>query len=510
VIRRFVSLGMVALLLTSLPAVGRGATMQRDQCSGPSGVSSSLHTFDFRQLDLRTALYAIGVAENKSVVLDDKVPATDLRGMCLVNTTTDQAYNALFAAFDLASKMLAANIRLIGPADKMAVGSVVPDVAVVPLHGDPSGAIEFAHMLQQMVPGTLVSTDRVAGTMTILGGHDAVARARDLALRSSSVTERPDQSFTTNSIHVLSVKPSDLVGPVRKALGNFSSPNSVTDVDVGNVIVVAGAPDFVARASQIVNALDQPAEIARLDILVVAFTPQNDSVNKGLLFGGFDVQGNPTPGAALIPFTSGTAIKINATLNELQSAGVAFVLSRGSLYAQNNTQAMVSGITTYPFIQTTTGFQTTQTVQTFDTGATVKLTPTIRADSITVDLDATYATLVQFSSNGLPVISKNENKGIVPLKYDEALVISGFFTDISTDTLTKLPILGDLKLIGGLFRNRQGSRIREQVAFVVTPHRGWQPVDAFTNPAQGISDTQGLQRTFQLKLPLFPANPGGH
>jgi type II secretory pathway component GspD/PulD (secretin) len=297
---------------------------------------------------------------------------------------------------------------------------------------------------------------------------------------------------------------------VRKALGNFTSPNSVTDVDVGNVIVVAGSPDFVARASQIVNALDQPAEIARLDILVVAFTPQNDAVNKGLLFGGFDVAGNPTPGAALIPFTSGTAIHINATLNELQSAGIAFVLSRGSLYAQNNTQAMVSGVTTYPFIETTTGFQTTQTVQTFDTGATVKLTPTIRADSITVDLDATYATLVQFSSNGLPVISKNENKGIVPLKYDEALVISGFFTDISTETLTKLPILGDLKLIGGLFRNRQGSRIREQVAFVVTPHRGWQPVDAFTNPAQGISDTQGLQRTFQLKLPLFPANPGGH
>jgi type IV pilus assembly protein PilQ len=171
---------------------------------------------------------------------------------------------------------------------------------------------------------------------------------------------------------------------------------------------------------------------------------------------------------------------------------------------------MVSGVTTYPFIETTTGFQTTQTVQTFDTGATVKLTPTIRADSITVDLDAKYSTLVQFNSNGLPIISSNENKAIVPLKYDEALVISGFFTDISSDTLTKLPILGDLKLIGGLFRNRQGSRIREEVAFVVTPHRGWQPVDAFSNPSQGISDTPGLERTFKLQLPKMPAGAGSH
>jgi type II secretory pathway component GspD/PulD (secretin) len=500
---------MAALLLTIVPAVGRGATTQRDQCSAPPKMLSSQHTFDFRQLDLRTALYAIGASENRSVVLDDKVPATELRGMCLVSATADDAYQALFSAFGLSSKIIAGNIRLIGPADKMAVGNVVPDVAVVPLHGDPSAADEFGHMLQQMVPGTLVSTDRIAGTMTILGGHDAVERARDLAERSS-VSGRPDQSFTTKSIHVLSVKPSDLIASVKKALGAVSSPNSVTDVDAGNVIVAAGSPEFVGRASQIINALDQPAEIARFDILVVAFTPQNDSVNKGLQFGGFDLQGNPTPGAAIIPFTSGTAFKINATLNEMETAGAAFVLSRGALYAQNNTQAMVSGVTTYPFIETTTGFQTTQTVQTFDTGATVKLTPTIRADSITVDLDAKYSTLVQFNSNGLPIISSNENKAIVPLKYDEALVISGFFTDISSDTLTKLPILGDLKLIGGLFRNRQGSRIREEVAFVVTPHRGWQPVDAFSNPSQGISDTPGLERTFKLQLPKMPAGAGSH
>jgi type IV pilus assembly protein PilQ len=48
-------------------------------------------------------------------------------------------------------------------------------------------------------------------------------------------------------------------------------------------------------------------------------------------------------------------------------------------------------------------------------------------------------------------------------------VLGGLFQDVDAETITKLPILGDLPVLGGFFRNRQATHNRNEVVFFITP-----------------------------------------
>ena len=77
------------------------------------------------------------------------------------------------------------------------------------------------------------------------------------------------------------------------------------------------------------------------------------------------------------------------------------------------------------------------------------------------------------SSDGVPVfnIDKRElvAKGI-RLRDKQTLVVSGVMSERQTESVTKWPILGDLPLIGSLFRGSSSARTKEELVIVVTPY----------------------------------------
>mgnify|MGYP001595756075 CR=1 FL=1 len=62
-------------------------------------------------------------------------------------------------------------------------------------------------------------------------------------------------------------------------------------------------------------------------------------------------------------------------------------------------------------------------------------------------------------------------KSIVRVKDGETVVVGGLIRNKKTQTITKLPILGDLPLLGGLFRHKSidPDKERELIIFI-TPH----------------------------------------
>jgi len=212
--------------------------------------------------------------------------------------------------------------------------------------------------------------------------------------------------------------------------------------------------------------------------------------------------GTATAGSYQTVITRGTSVQINATLSAMVQTGKAAVLSRGALYSRNNVESDIDSVTTYPFVDLN-GFTNTTVVQTFDAGATIKMTPTFLATGMLVSVDASYSTLQGFSANnGPPIIAKNHTKGDLLLQDDSALVISGFYSDVSSETLTKIPGLGDLPLFGGLFRSHNTSRVRAEIAFIVVPHKG-SSQDEIGGPAAPIGVPPGLN----LRIPVFPPQP---
>jgi len=71
---------------------------------------------------------------------------------------------------------------------------------------------------------------------------------------------------------------------------------------------------------------------------------------------------------------------------------------------------------------------------------------------------------------GVPEISTRDTQTTVHLQDDETLVIGGLIQENDTRTTTKVPLLGDLPLIGRVFRNDNVQGQRNELIIVVTPH----------------------------------------
>jgi general secretion pathway protein D len=139
-----------------------------------------------------------------------------------------------------------------------------------------------------------------------------------------------------------------------------------------------------------------------------------------------------------------------------------------------------------------TGTVATTQLQTFQTGVTLDITPVVNAGNfITVALHPTVNSLAGIS-NGIPQIATRDTQTTVAMREDETLVIGGLIQDTTTRFDTKIPLLGDLPLVGRAFRNQTLNRSRNELIITVTPHiisPGAQnvlpgpPLPAFTTPA---------------------------
>jgi len=125
-------------------------------------------------------------------------------------------------------------------------------------------------------------------------------------------------------------------------------------------------------------------------------------------------------------------------------------------------------------IQTTAGggagtVATTQ-LQTFQTGVTLDITPIVNAgDFISVLLHPTVNSETGLL-NGIPQISTRDTQTTVALHDGETLIIGGLIQESNTRNETKIPLLGDLPLVGPVFRDGQVSNDRNELIITVTPH----------------------------------------
>jgi hypothetical protein len=81
-------------------------------------------------------------------------------------------------------------------------------------------------------------------------------------------------------------------------------------------------------------------------------------------------------------------------------------------------------------------------------------------------------------SNGLPLERSTELRTNVLVKDGETVVIGGLFRDSITASKSQVPVLGDLPLIGALFRGKTDTTSREEVIIVLTPHIIAEPAQA--------------------------------
>jgi general secretion pathway protein D len=290
-----------------------------------------------------------------------------------------------------------------------------------------------------------------------------------------------------------------------------------SDMESRNLIVVSDEATYqIIR--KIVADLDRPRPQVLIDCVFVQVTHTNEldlgtemtfhggSSTATSQYGlglanptGATVSGVPDLGAGLITtaasagtvptsssassngvFYSLVTKDVNATIHALAAVNKTEVLSRPSVLTRNNQQATILvgeaiPIITSSTVSTLTGAPT-NTIEQQDIGIILKVTPFITAEgNIEMILDpqisSLSATTVPIGNNTTyPVINMISADTVVVTPNNQTVVIGGLMQNQKTETENKVPLLGDIPLLGYAFKYKTSNNQKTELIIFLTPH----------------------------------------
>jgi type II secretion system protein D len=173
------------------------------------------------------------------------------------------------------------------------------------------------------------------------------------------------------------------------------------------------------------------------------------------------------------------------TLHAIAQAGRAKVLSRPSILARNNQPATITVGQEVPLITGTTydSLGNSHNAYTYTSvGVILKVTPFITEDGLVEmmvspqisQIDPTLSIPITASANGTtvnaPVIDIRSADTVAVTPDGQTVVIGGLMQTSKTETTTKIPLLGDIPLLGNLFKRTQKSDAKTELIIFLTPH----------------------------------------
>ena len=164
---------------------------------------------------------------------------------------------------------------------------------------------------------------------------------------------------------------------------------------------------------------------------------------------------------------------LTATLSMAARKGRLKILSNPKVTTLNNKEAKIQVGSKVPTLTTTvTPTGQTQSASLLDVGIILTVTPTVNADrQITIKVKPEASTIA--STGGLPGISPAINtrtaETTIMVKDGETIVIGGLIDETEDDNILKVPILGDIPILGWLFKRRSKAKTKRELLVFITP-----------------------------------------
>jgi len=169
-------------------------------------------------------------------------------------------------------------------------------------------------------------------------------------------------------------------------------------------------------------------------------------------------------------------LNLGATIKDLQQRNVLQILAEPNLLAANGEPArfLAGGELPYPVVTGASG-QATVSVQFKPFGVKLEFTANIESDNTirlkvfpeVSSLDFTNA--VTISGFVLPAIATRHAETVVELRDGQSFGIAGLLDQRTTAQFSKVPGIGDIPILGQLFRSRSMNRTNSELVVIVTP-----------------------------------------
>ena len=289
---------------------------------------------------------------------------------------------------------------------------------------------------------------------------------------------------------VVSTLGQDAVGAAKELLAREIA---VVAEQASNTLLISGSPRFFDTIAEMVRQLDQPAPQVLVDVLL-AEVILDDTMEFGVewsLVGrhaGSQTNVATKFGLKTSGFTfSVTGGSFQSLLRALQSQGRVEMLSRPTVLATDNQIARINIGQRVPFVtssRVTEGGSIFNTIQYEPVGIILELTPHINPDGfvkleVFPEISSLSDSSVQVSEGvNAVIINSRSAETTVTVQDGHTIVIGGLITNKDMIREEKVPLIGDLPLLGALFKSTRTVKERTELLIILTPRVLRTPSDA--------------------------------
>lgn len=343
-----------------------------------------------------------------------------------------------------------------------------------------------------------VETDPSAGALIVTDTLGNMERVR----RMIAALDKPQKEIRTEVFKLSYLKAEEAA---RSLVSVLTRESGKIDVDqASNALVVTDTARNLERVSRVLAALDKHQKEALIEARIVQLS-LSDGQSSGVDWSAWipqqeryhvELTGDFELGSVNKIATIGTLSRdgYQTVIQALATMGTTKTLSKPSIAVINNQEARIHIGKTQPYVTTSqtvsaTGPSTTaETVNFIDVGVKLNVTPMIHDDGyITMKIRPEVSTATEFITTGeqknqIPIVNTSEVETTVRVKDGVTIVIGGLIKDDAATGNSRIPVLGDIPLLGRAFRSDTRSSTKEEIVIFLTPHiiSGDAPVDADT------------------------------
>jgi general secretion pathway protein D len=292
------------------------------------------------------------------------------------------------------------------------------------------------------------------------------------------------------------------VNPVTQSL--FESSVKVSPDKSTNALVINASPADFVTVQRVINRLDIPRDEVYVEVVVMEVALSKDfefssnfvSPTNGTAIetngdlGSFITNPTAATGALIgLPFGKQTNITIGSTsypiasvqglIKLLQTNTKSNVLATPQIIALDNSEANFESAEKIPYLTSTAvqGAGTSQSVSKESVALSIKIKPQINKSSNFVKLDVEtkigaieHISLPSAVANQAFATLERTAKTTVVVGDSDTVVLGGLIRDNVDETISKIPLLGDIPILGWLFSSKSSSTTKTNLLMFMTPH----------------------------------------
>jgi type IV pilus assembly protein PilQ len=418
-------------------------------------------SFDFQAIDVRTLLQLIAKNANLNFVISDAVKGNIT--LNLKNVTWQEALNIVLQSHGLASRR-DGNVIFISTVEELTSNQTKSLQSEETISNLAPLASAIIHLKYSNAEKVAILLKGAQGTLLTPRGQIAIDQRTNSIIIRDIKTNLTD---ITRTIHLLDIPAKQVLIEARivnidvdfeKELGarfGITKPPALSGTFFGANSMQAGNP--VASTVTPTGTLDPTQRL-------------NFNIPANTIFG--DV-----PGSIGLALAKVSGVLLDLELSALEGEQHADVISSPRVMTSNQQKAIIETGEEIPYQESTSSGATSVSFK--DAVLSLEIVPQITPDNrIILSVKATQNTrgtnTVLSSTAGsaatsVPAINTQAVESSIILDNNETVVLGGVYQDTKTNTMERIPFLGNLPIVGALFRHQSLSDVKTELLIFLTP-----------------------------------------